>query len=124
MSQNTTRPAPTAEQFVGNYGHDWKPGVLAEHLQAFRAAGGVVRRSRTGSGVVWAVVGIKAYPFVCGHLIQVDTEDGPVSGRCGLRAVREGACEAHAEEHASWVAMSEAERAAWERDRDLHFSHA
>lgn len=128
MTQSS-RPAPTVEQFVGSYGPDFKPGVLAEHLEAFQRAGGIVRRATSGSGAMWALVpsgkAVKAYPVVCGDVVPVQTEDGIVTGRCGIIATREGACAGHAAEMDSWREMAEAERAAWERDRDgvpaIHF---
>lgn len=38
----------------------------------------------------------KAIPVVCSEIVQVDTEDGPVSGRCGVNALDvTGTCDAH-----------------------------
>jgi hypothetical protein len=71
----------------------------------------------------------------CPDLVIIDTEDGPMSGRC-LRPITDKiylyraygdteahpttlpACEGHAEERVGWGAMSEPERAAWERRQD------
>lgn len=113
-----TAPARTPEQFLSAYGHRWVTGVITEHLEAFVAAGGVVRQARSGSGAAWAIVGRKAYPVLCSDLIPVQTEDGTISGRCGILAVRHGSCENHAAEADTWLAMAEIERKAWERDRD------
>lgn len=72
---------------------------------------------------------------LCPDLVMVDTEDGPVSGRCMAPIVtvtvpadpRYGdtepetvafACEGHSQERLGWRAMSEPERAAWERRED------
>ena len=120
MTAVPTRPvlAPTPERFVGGYGHRWTQGVISEHVEAFVRAGGVVRAAKSGSGAQWALVGTKAYPVLCSDIIAVDTEDGKVTGRCGLLATRYGACAGHADEADAWREMAEAERAAWERDRD------
>lgn len=107
----------TPEQFIGSYGSDWKWGVLFDHLEAFDAAGGEVRGASSGTGRVWAIVDRRAYPVVCGELIRVDTEDGPISGRCGLPIEVGPSCEAHAELIAQWQAQSEAETVAWEAAR-------
>lgn len=124
-SPRPAAPAATPDRFVGQYGPRFTAGVLSEHLERFVAAGGVVRPARSGSGAAWAMVGPKAYKVMCSDIVPVQTEDGTVTGRCGVLATREGACEAHAAEHDSWLAMAEAERAAWERDRDglphIHF---
>lgn len=84
-----------ADRFVGAYGQTWRAGVLSEHLDLFRRAGGTHRPSRsTGAG--WAVVDGKAFPIVCSEIVRVDTEDGPVSGRCGANALEAtGTCDYH-----------------------------
>lgn len=106
----------TPEQHVAAYGLAWVLGVLAEHLPSFFAAGGIVRPAASGSGASWAVLPDgTARPVVCGDVIAIPTEDGAVSGRCGLRATVDGACEGHAVESAAWLVASEAERIAWER---------
>lgn len=106
----------STDQFVGAYGSAWTPGILSEHVDAYVAAGGVVRPAASGSGVLWAILpdGF-ALPVVCSEIIRVDTEDGSVSGRCGIPATREGSCEGHTRDREDWRAMTEAERAAWER---------
>lgn len=83
------------DRFVGAYGQDWREGVLSEHLDLFRRAGGVHRPS-AGDGAGWAVIDGRAVPVVCSEVVRVDTEDGPVSGRCGANALdATGTCEAH-----------------------------
>lgn len=110
-------PAAAPARFIGSYGTDWKPGVLVEHLEAFVLAGGIVRPAASGSGALWAVVDRRAYRVVCAEIIEVATEDGPISGRCGQPVKRHGACERHAEIIEEWAAQTEAETIAWERDR-------
>lgn len=107
----TTEPA----RFIGSYGPTWRSGLISEHLDLFIRAGGTHRTS-AGLGAGWAVVDGVAHPVVCSELVSIDTEDGPVSGRCGVPALdATGACEGHSEERAHWLAMSEAERAFIER---------
>ena len=104
------------DEFIGAYGPRHREGLISEHTWAFEKAGGTIRYSTSGTGRQWALVpsgkGEKAYPVVCSEIIKVDTEDGPTSGRCGEPAMRLGACERHAEEIESYMAMSE-------RDHDL-----
>lgn len=81
--------------FVGAFGPRWRAGVLSEQLDLFKRAGGVHRPSRS-LGAGWAVIEGKAYPVVCSELVRVDTEDGPVSGRCGENALdATGTCAYH-----------------------------
>lgn len=108
-------PATEPSRFVGAYGPRWRWAVISEHLPAFVAAGGVHRPS-AGFSAGWAVVDGVAYPIVCSEVIEVWTEDGRQSGRCGEHALAEtGACEPHSEERAAWLALSEAERVHVER---------
>lgn len=103
---------------IGLYGPDWSRGLLSEQVDLFTAAGGVVRPSLSGAAD-WAVLPDgTAYPVVCSEIIRVDTEDGPVSGRCGSLATDAGCCDDHAEIVAFWRGQSDAETAAWERDLD------
>lgn len=64
---------------VGCYGQDWRQGVLSEHM------GGHWDAARRLPGGTWVVVQPdgRAERIVCSELIRVDTEDGPVTGRCG-----------------------------------------
>lgn len=108
----------TPEQFVGFYGNDPKWGVLFDHLEGFDAAGGTVRGAASGKGHMWAVVDGRAYPVVCSEIIEVSTEDGPSTGRCGAPCEVGPSCEYHAEIIAAWRAQSEAETVAWEHSLD------
>ena len=63
---------------------------------------------------------------LCPDLVWIDTEDGRVDGRCEgpiVTVVVDGeevafACEGHTQERLGWMSMSEADKAAWERQRD------
>lgn len=90
----TTETPP--DRFVGAYGQAWREGVLSEHLDLFVRAGGTHRPSK-GAGAGWAVMEDgRAVPVVCSEIVRVDTEDGPVSGRCGANALAAtGTCGYH-----------------------------
>lgn len=106
----------TAEDFVGGYGPTYKTGVLSEHGASFTAAGGRISPAASGSGREWAVLPSgEALPVVCSELIEIATEDGMVSGRCGTPSTVDGMCVPHAAEMRSWLQASEAERLAWEK---------
>lgn len=110
-----------AERFIGGYGPDFQPGVLSEHAADFVVAGGGFRVA--ASGRVWAVIpGGRAVPVVCSEIIQVETEDGPISGRCGTPATGDfGACPFHAAQIEGWRNQTEAETLAWEREREFGY---
>lgn len=88
------------ERFIGAYGPDWRAGLLSEHLDLFKLAGGAFRPS-SGDGAGFALIptedgGMIARPVVCSELIEVWTEDGRQSGRCGRPALdATGTCPAH-----------------------------
>jgi hypothetical protein len=116
-----TNRAQAPQDFIGSYGSTWRAGVISEHVPAFVAAGGQVRPAASGSGLSWAVMTDAngwALPVVCSALVAVYTEDGAQTGRCGADATVDGSCPGHAEEAASWLAASEAERVRWEKDAD------
>lgn len=93
MQHLTTTTAPA--DFIGAYGQQWRQGLLSEHLDLFVRAGGTHRPSRS-LGAGWAVIDGKAIPVVCSEIVRVDTEDGPVSGRCGANALdATSTCDAH-----------------------------
>lgn len=96
-------PTTAPSDFAGSYGTSWLPGVLAEHVELFVQAGGILRPRRDGGR--WAVDETgHAVPVVCGELIQVWTEDGPQSGRCGKPATDDGACVEHSAIFTAWLA--------------------
>ena len=76
----------TLDDFVGNYGWDWTTGVLTDHLGDAEAAGMLVHTSSRGFAFVTGPKGGKAVPVLCGEIIDMPTEDGPGTGRCGLPA--------------------------------------
>jgi len=87
----------TLDHFTGAYGPDWKTGVLADHLGAAEAAGMKVHAPRHGKATyVTGPEGGYAVPVLCGEIVPIYTEDGPIDGRCGLD-VRPGefACAGH-----------------------------
>jgi hypothetical protein len=92
MRKFTTSTKPS--EIVGSYGQHWREGVLSEHLSVFLKAGGTFRPAQTFEG--WAVAEDgRAYPVLCSELVEVQTEDGPMTGRCGEHSVRNGFCEYH-----------------------------
>lgn len=94
MRHLTTNTDP--QTFIGAYGQNWREGLLSEHLDLFVRAGGVHRPSTHGLGAGWAVIDGRAIPVVCSEIVRVDTEDGPVSGRCGANAYAlTGTCDFH-----------------------------
>lgn len=106
----------TPEDFVGNYGPDWRRGVLTDHEAAFEAAGGRIRTLASGRRQVAVAPDGSTVPVVCGDIVEISTEDGPMSGRCGEDAVPgRYACEGHADARDAWMAMSPIEQAAQER---------
>jgi hypothetical protein len=92
----TTTTANPLYDFTGNYGQEWREGVVIDHLRAAQVAGCLVHEAPSGRRYVTGPRGGHAVPVVCGEVIQIDTEDGPISGRCGkpLHAT-EWACYMH-----------------------------
>ena len=105
--------AAEVANLVGSYGVDWEPGVLIDHLDQ------VPERFLVDDGTAIEVHG-ERYPVVCGDLIEVPTEDGPISGRCGIQiASRDAAgCPGHDAARREWSEMSELERRDWEIEHD------
>lgn len=64
---------------VGSYGQNWKAGVLSEHIRP----GHTTHRLPTGTLIVIQPDG-STNKVVCSELIEVWTEDGRITGRCGL----------------------------------------
>lgn len=105
-----------ATDLVGYYGEDFTAGILAEHLHL--ADPDLVRTLASGTLVV--NVDGAAVPIVCGDVIELRTEDGPVSGRCGLPVDPRhgGACTGHARQHDYWHSMSQLDTLIWEQRQD------
>lgn len=88
--------ASTLEDFTGAYGRDWAPGVLSDHQALAEAAGLVVRVTASGGRWITGPDGGRAERIVCSEIIMVATEDGPMTGRCGLPVVgADGFCPGH-----------------------------
>ncbi len=95
MRPTLLSPATAPDRFIGSYGQTWRPALISEHLDLFIQAGGT-HRPANSTGAGWAVVDGVAYPVVCSEIVRVDTEDGPVSGRCGHNALAAtGTCDYH-----------------------------
>lgn len=97
---------------------DYRRGVASDHVRAAAELEGVVVVTGTlCQYVVDEAADGAAYPVLCSELVEVSTEDGPSDGRCGFLATDQemGSCAGHAEERREWTAMSEAEKAHWER---------
>ena len=107
---------------TGNYGTEWRTGILVDHTSEAALAGAdcILRVTYTDRAYLSPKAGGMAVPVVCGDLIEVmDSEGMRMDGRCGLRVLASaGACEGHAAEREAWVAMSEIDRRAWESARD------
>ena len=105
---------------IGTYGPDFdRQGVATDHVHDALDAGYVVRVAATGRTYLAPATGGTAVPVVCGELIQVFTEDGPMSGRCGLPVLNDDcACPGHAAQIAAWRSQSSYDEALWERRLD------
>jgi len=107
----------TLEDLVSGYGQDWTSGIISEHLYRVEALGGRIHVAGTGRMWVAPAKGGVAIPVLCSEIVAVYTEDGEISGRCGLPAlVEDGACDAHQAILEDWRAQSEPEAIAWERE--------
>lgn len=92
MDMTTTNP----HDYVHGYGRNWTPGLLVDHVTAFEAAGGTIRTPAHGLCEYAVCPDGSTVKVVCGDIIEIRTEDGPTTGRCGL-PVRAGAsaCAGH-----------------------------
>jgi hypothetical protein len=111
----TAKPRSAAWSWVAFYGpasRSW--GIASEHLGAAGLEAHVIADGR----LIVAIDG-KIIPVLCSEVIPVSTEDGPADGRCGI-ALRGDvyACPGHTAERESWLALTEADKAMWERARD------
>ena len=84
----------TVWDFEGVYGNGpFRQGIISEHVPSALNAG-LRLHPLTRSAFVVDPEG-RTSPVLCSELIRVDTEDGPVSGRCGVLANLNGLCDRH-----------------------------
>lgn len=107
----TVERVATIDDFIGSYGPEWVTGILSEHLGPAEEAGMVVHRSISGRNWVTGPNGGPAYPLLCSEARMIDTEDGPITGRCGMPVMgSDFACLGHQEEIDGWRQETEAEK--------------
>lgn len=113
--RHLTHETPAA-RLVGYYSEDFTAGILAEHLHLVDPE--LVRTLASGTLVV--NVDGSPVPVVCGDIIELHTEDGPVSGRCGhpVDPRHGGACTGHARQHDYWNSMAAQDSLIWEARQD------
>ena len=109
----TADPADLA----GRYGDPPQTGVLVDHLRLFTGRQSV---DADGNRVLLSPYGpADNHPVLCAEVIEIATEDGPATGRCGLNvADGDWACRGHQAAIDDYRRQSEAERAYWERRDD------
>lgn len=117
------RNSDNIADLAGLYGRDWKLGILLEHVDHLVGAGTVFLRY-DAEGFASLRQGDTVIPVACGDIIEIPTEDGPISGRCGLPVHRDvvrtyGSCPWHAGERQAWEAMTEREKLQWEKELEL-----
>ena len=90
----------------GEYGIAYRRGLLSEHADAFLAAGGKIEPVGDGGAGRAILSDGSTVPVVCSELIEVLTEDGRESGRCGADAAdaEPGLCESHGAQYRSYLA--------------------
>jgi hypothetical protein len=130
MTTTRTPKAPSpAWRYVGRYGpmavigDDPDFGLIYGPVQEgipsdFLGDAGLEAHVIADGRLIVAIDG-KVVPVLCSEVISVVTEDGPGTGRCG--EVLRGdvyACPGHTAEIESWLALTEADKAMWERARD------
>jgi hypothetical protein len=130
MSTRTPRTPSPAWRYVGRYGPEvvigyddefgtiygpTQEGIIHEHLHAAGLEAHVIADGRQ-----IVVIDGKIVEVLCSDIIPIVTEDGPGTGRCGTPLRGEAyACPGHTSEREGWLAMSEAEKAEWERRHDM-----
>jgi len=82
-----TTNAPAPHDYTGSYGPTWTTGILTERLYEAEQAGLLVHRTASGRLYVTGPRGGAAVPVLCSELVDIYTEDGPMTGRCGAPAV-------------------------------------
>lgn len=116
-AMNRNRRQSNPYDLIQGYGPDYRSvGILSEHLHLL-PNDWYVKVLRGGAEVV-VDPGGHAHFVLCSELVPDVTEDGPVVVRCGARVTGEVACEGHQADIEHWRAMSEIERAAWERKQE------
>jgi hypothetical protein len=114
----TTRIVNTIEDLTGVYGPRYRQGVCTDHVfHAVQDAGAQIKVLTSHRVVLTGPQGGKTYPVLCGELVNIDTEDGPVDGRCGEFAFapkgEDGpwGCPGHVAQQLAWAELSESEKA-------------
>jgi hypothetical protein len=95
-------------------------GVLVDHVETWVRVGGTTRPSPSGG--TWAVAPDgRAYPLLCGDIVERDYPEGEgkYTDRCGAVA-RDGACEFHANQRDHWLSLSEAEKIEIEIQEEMY----
>lgn len=117
----------TLEDLQGSYGQGWRQGILTDHAGLATEAGAVVRIPRHGKATYLVPAkGGAAIPVLCGEIVMIHTEDGPIDGRCG-NDVPGGAftCEAHGaltpETRVSYEEYNAPYGQGWMDDRNAQF---
>lgn len=102
---------------TGNYGPEYRYGVLVDHTDP---AVGRLHVTASGRQVFVTPDGVST-PVLCGDLVMLHTEDGPVDGRCGGYVHgMDAACPGHQAQNDYWRNLSEAERYDVERREELY----
>lgn len=92
------QPIRDAQDIARWYGSDSQfEGVCIDHVHLINRD--FYRTLSNGFPVAVSEKTGVAYKVLCGHLIEVYTEDGPTDGRCGHRVETDkaGACPGHAQ---------------------------
>lgn len=114
-TKRAPKPRSEAWRWVSHYGsasNSW--GILVEHM----TAAGLIAHIIADGRLIVAIDG-KVVPVLCSEVIPVTTEDGPSTGRCGIALQGDTyACPGHTAEREGWLALTEADKAIWERRAD------
>lgn len=99
--------------WVGYYGpYSDQEGILSEHLGKANLP---VRKLAGGKQVT--IIEGQAVKVLCSEVIEISTEDGPASGRCGLWVEGDNfACVGHQAQIDAWHAESPLVQ--WEREQE------
>lgn len=105
--------ARSAADYEQRYGPNWEHQVvLVDHVGDAIDAGATLRVPENGLREYVVMPDGRAVPVGCGDIIEIRTEDGPSTGRCGIPiAAGARACPGH-----SFILdMSDSEFAQYER---------